>query len=1050
MHGARLWRINGGMEEEPLEAPRSRRFSTRRLFVAVLLLLIVLMAYAWWKRFDIADSFVRDYLRKSDVRATYEIQDIGFRTQRVRNVVVGDPEKPDLTAKFVEIEMSIGFGQPKLIAIRADGVRLNGRFADGKLYLGELDKLRDMESKAPIELPDINLQLSDSVLSLSTPWGGVGIAAQGSGNLRNRFDGKIIARSPRMAGAGCSISALRYDGAVRIRNVEPEFTGPLAAKSATCDGQGLALDDPAINGAIQFNEAFDRWIGDVAIMAKSARLGERRAHATTGKLVFNGRRQRTEYRFALSRAAVQMPELAARNLAGEAEGSLSFSDAGIAWTARGNAGLTGASLPHTIVPSMNGLVRGTASTPVGPVVARLDPALRRALRSFDGTVSFDMAIAPAGSKIAVDRLFIRSESGVILRQQASFALADGRLRDPASFTITGGDLPTGKLQLRQQASGWAGTLNLQPYSAPGGSISLSTLAFEGGARRPWRFKGQVTVTGPLLGGTVSGLSLPLDGLISDGALSMNAACTNVRYNGLSTGALRLPADTLRACPQRGSILNVANGTTRFALTIPALNVDGMLGATALTAGGRNIAYDLQQGFGAQDVAIALGRQGGQSRFSIARLDGRLDGSGITGTISGGAGQIGDVPLLISEAAGTWRWQDSALGLDAALFVSDAQQVDRFNPLRVPDFQLTLSNNMISAIGSLREPESGIKVADAQIEHNLGNATGNALLSVDGLRFNDRLQPEKLTMLTLGHIANVNGRISGDGRILWDAQGVRSTGKFTVLNTDLAAAFGPVEGIVTEISFVDLLGMVTEPGQIARVKSLNPGVQATDGVIRYQLLPDQKVRIEEGRWPFFGGELILEPTVLDFDVEAERHLRFRIIGLDAAKFLAGYDFENLQVSGVFDGVLPMLFNQEGGRIVGGSLVSRPGGGELSYLGELSYEDMGVFPNFAFQALRSVRFRDMRIGVQGKLDGEIITDVSFDGLQQGSLAKQNFITRQLARIPIQFNVRIEAEFLQLIGSIRGLYDADYALQRGRSLIDAQTQPTPATAPSPEEKE
>lgn len=98
-------------------------------------------------------------------------------------------------------------------------------------------------------------------------------------------------------------------------------------------------------------------------------------------------------------------------------------------------------------------------------------------------------------------------------------------------------------------------------------------------------------------------------------------------------------------------------------------------------------------------------------------------------------------------------------------------------------------------------------------------------------------------------------------------------------------------------------------------------------------------------------------------------------------------------------------------------------------------MGVFANFAFQALRSIRFQEMRIGVNGKLDGEIITDVAFDGLQQGSLAKQNFITKQLAKIPIQFNVRIEAEFLQLISSIRGLYDADYALQRGRSLIESQ---------------
>ncbi|MBP6380272.1 MAG: YdbH domain-containing protein, partial [Sphingorhabdus sp.] len=124
----------------------------------------------------------------------------------------------------------------------------------------------------------------------------------------------------------------------------------------------------------------------------------------------------------------------------------------------------------------------------------------------------------------------------------------------------------------------------------------------------------------------------------------------------------------------------------------------------------------------------------------------------------------------------------------------------------------------------------------------------------------------------------------------------------------------------------------------------------------------------------------------------------------------------------------------------------GGGELSYLGELTYEDMGVFANFAFQALRSIRFREMRIGVDGKIDGEIVTDVAFEGLQQGSLAKQNFITKQLAKVPIKFNVRIEAEFLQLIGSIRGLYDADYALQQGRDIIESQNKPVPGEGPPP----
>ena len=48
----------------------------------------------------------------------------------------------------------------------------------------------------------------------------------------------------------------------------------------------------------------------------------------------------------------------------------------------------------------------------------------------------------------------------------------------------------------------------------------------------------------------------------------------------------------------------------------------------------------------------------------------------------------------------------------------------------------------------------------------------------------------------------------------------------------------------------------------------------------------------------------------------------------------------------------------------------------------------------------------------------------------------ITKQLARIPIKFNVSITAEFLKLIGSIRGIYDPSYAAERDlRYLIEQE---------------
>ena len=124
---------------------------------------------------------------------------------------------------------------------------------------------------------------------------------------------------------------------------------------------------------------------------------------------------------------------------------------------------------------------------------------------------------------------------------------------------------------------------------------------------------------------------------------------------------------------------------------------------------------------------------------------------------------------------------------------------------------------------------------------------HAILDVPGLTFGPNLQPEELTRLTEGVIALVNGTISGQGRINWDSKGgVTSTGDFSTANLDLAAPFGPVEGMSGTIHFSDLLRLETPPGQVMNVRSINPGILVENGVIRYQLLPNQLVKIERAK------------------------------------------------------------------------------------------------------------------------------------------------------------------------------------------------------------
>ena len=406
-----------------------------------------------------------------------------------------------------------------------------------------------------------------------------------------------------------------------------------------------------------------------------------------------------------------------------------------------------------------------------------------------------------------------------------------------------------------------------------------------------------------------------------------------------------------------------------------------------------------------------------------------------GGFAGGDGQIANVPLLISEGDGRWSLENGVLTAAGDLRVADVAADNRFQPLVARDFALRLANNRIDASGTLREPKSGGAVTDVDITHDLGAGTGQADLIMSGLTFNESLQPEAVTPLALGVVANVEGTVTGKGVIRWSPDGVASEGLFRTEGMDFAAAFGPVTGFSTEIRFTDLLGLETAPGQVATVASVNPGILVEDGVIRYQLLPEQRVQIEGGRWPFSGGELILEPTTINFSAEQPRRLTFRIVGLDAAVFVQRLEFENLAATGTFDGTIPMVFDQSGGRIEKGQLVARPPGGTLAYVGEVSNADLGVWGSIAFDALKSIAYENLTIDLNGDIDGEMVTEVRFNGVSRGTIepvatgliaALGGQIAREIQQIPFIFNITIRAPFRQLINTARSFSDPALLLQ------------------------
>ena len=1032
------------MEEETDQVSLGSRFRARLFVYPILFLLLVGILFLWSSRLTIADNFVRSELDKLGIEASYEIEDIGLRKQIIRDLVIGDPNAPDLTADLVEIGNSLGTDGAGINWVSARGVKAFGRLKDGKLSFGALDKFSDPEDDSPLALPDIALILEKAQLRIDSDYGAVGLSLNGQGNLHDGFKGELAALSKNLDLGSCAMADSSYFGEVAINDRKLGLNGPLRFKAVKCPDLDLSTQDMGVQLSIILGQDFRSWSGDAGISSGALRYSGYRAKEMRSTVAFTGDLKRSSGNIDLTLGGLNSPYGRADNGRVSGPFQIGYGDGPITARFDGQSEIRSAQIAKSMLKQTAAMVTSTDGTPVGPITKKLATALRKAGRALDlsGDVRFDMGAT--GTKLAINAFDARSRSGgkVALDNPIllTFTGKDVKMLAEGGLLLNGGGFPQARIDLNDGSlsRGFSGNVKIAAYQAGAAKLNIPSLSFSPSSGGGTNFDGRLILSGPLADGQVTGLQLPINGNFGSDGFALFRKCVDLQFASLRMASFIAGPTRTRLCPEgNGAIVSSKGAGVNIAARAPSFDLKGTVGGTPLSLSSGALGFSLSKGMTARDVSVRMGTVDSMTKFDMALLSAAF-GRTISGNISGANGQIASVPLLLENIEGDWRYVGGELLADAKLLVRDEKQVERFRPLISDDVKLKFAEGTIVADGMLREPTTLRQIAMVNITHSLDNSAGRALLDVGSLTFDDMLQPELLTPLTLGVIANVQGNVTGSGQIKWGGKsdGIQSTGSFRTDSINLAAAFGPVTGLSGEIKFSDLLGLETEASQLVRMTEVNPGVAAYNGQLFYRLLPDYKMQIEGGQWPFAGGMLYLEPTILDLGEEAERRLEFTVVGVDAAQFLSQFDFENLTATGVFDGKLPMIFDQDGGRIAGGYLVARKGGGSIAYIGELTYEDMGTFANFAFNALKSLKYQQLTIGMDGAIAGEIITEVKFSGLQQGDDASKNFVTKQLARIPLEFNVRIQAPFMQLMSSAKAFYEPEILVgQNLPALLRAQ---------------
>ena len=473
-----------GIPDGTIIVRRSRwRRITGLVFLGLLIFVVLLIAAVYVARRPIATQVLRQQFEQKGVRATYKLDRVGLRTQEVSDLVIGDPKRPDLIAKhaIIQVRWTLS-GSVGVYRIVARGVRLRGKVIDGKVNWGDVSKLLPPPSDKPFALPNIVLDVADSTISLQTPFGALGFALAGSGNLTGGLRGQYrrVQSSPRHGTLQPGRDARLHVGAGH--RSAPKIEGPFVADRFACPTSNLLMDAPRFELDSRFSESFTTFDGSARVTTQRVIAGANGLAAMTGNVSFIGT-PKSAYgkldvgaqRSRLGPIYADRTRINGKYLIGASAGTLAL----VADYSADNANLAPSVLANVTQP-----LAAAKSTPIGPIAVSISNAMSNSAKSFNASGAIRMVNFPGGGAARIETANVRAATGAQAQVSGgdgvTYYWPSGKLRIDGLIKMTGGGLPTGQVLLRQPRSGAAmsGLARFAPYQAGASRLALDPIRFQ--------------------------------------------------------------------------------------------------------------------------------------------------------------------------------------------------------------------------------------------------------------------------------------------------------------------------------------------------------------------------------------------------------------------------------------------------------------------------------------------------------------------------------------------------------------------------------------------
>jgi hypothetical protein len=305
-----------------------------------------------------------------------------------------------------------------------------------------------------------------------------------------------------------------------------------------------------------------------------------------------------------------------------------------------------------------------------------------------------------------------------------------------------------------------------------------------------------------------------------------------------------------------------------------------------------------------------------------------------------------------------------------------------------------------------------------IAYRFKDGQGTADVDIPKLRFLPKgLQPQYLVSALKGKIAEVEGLVEAKIKLAFAAgQPLQSSGSAKIIDMNFGTLPGPLTGVNTELQFSNMFPLQNQGRQTLTVDKFDPGFPLENGVIEFEMIPDG-VKVYSARWPLGDGFFSLDPFEWLYSNETNRVV-MRIENVSIGEFLKDVGDGALTATGDIEGTLPIVMSGVDVRVENGELWVKNGGviqyksNQLDSISELDGTNeravaamrAGNYRDAAFEALKNFEYQELRVKIDGALDGPIDVFLKADGKNKDVLGGQPFL----------FNINLQGELLNILRS------------------------------------